>query len=177
MIMTKQPMNTSDKNIAGGIASTLVLIVIVVAVIAGAVIYLGPDKKEGAVMTPEGEQPTEEISAEEVKALVASVGAHFLLPADEEPVVATITDATALAAEQEFYQNASNGDRLLIYQGRKQAILYNPTLDIIVNVGPVVLQDDPNAAAPAEGETAPSTNSGSSAPSTTTTETGAEATQ
>ncbi|MEA3357656.1 MAG: hypothetical protein U9Q67_04440, partial [Patescibacteria group bacterium] len=76
------------------------------------------------------------IATEEMALVKEKVGKHFQLP-DEEPTLATVMDAEALRDENpEFYRNATNGDKLLIYT--TMAILYNPTDDIIVNVAPVI---------------------------------------
>ena len=84
----------------------------------------------------------------QVKELVAKVGKLIILPTGEEPVVATINDASALVKDQVFYKGAKNGDVVLVYQKNAKAIVYSPERNVIVNVGPVVLQDQP-AATPA----------------------------
>ena len=73
--------------------------------------------------------------------LVAKVGKLLILPTGEEPVVATITDAAALIKDQVFYKGAKNGDVVLVYQKAAKAIVYSPDRNVIVNVGPVFLQD------------------------------------
>ena len=52
----------------------------------------------------------------QVKELVAKVGKLIILPTGEEPVVATINDASALVKDQVFYKGAKNGDVVLVYQ-------------------------------------------------------------
>ena len=75
----------------------------------------------------------------EIEEVVSQVSRHLLLPQGEVPTLATIIDAATLAQEQAFYQNASDGDKLLIYLQNQRAIIYNPKQDIIVNVGPIVV--------------------------------------
>ncbi len=81
------------------------------------------------------------ISQEEQKkiteALVAKVGAIMLLPKGETPLILVIDDVKALAKENTFYKNASNGDRVLVYQKAAVAIIYSPEKNLIINVGPV----------------------------------------
>jgi len=67
----------------------------------------------------------------------AAIGKHYLLPASEQPVLATVTDATQLKTP--FLKQAQNGDQLLIYANAKIVILYRPSVDRIVAVGPVEL--------------------------------------
>ena len=96
----------------------------------------------GAMNLANGYWPwaSEEVrQAAEVERTVAAVGKHILLPENETPLVATITDATTLRQEQPFYQDAVDGDQLLIYGESLRAIIYSPSRNIIVNVGPVEL--------------------------------------
>lgn len=68
--------------------------------------------------------------------LLAKVGKLIVLP-NEKPTFATVLDAKKLIAEQSFYVGAENGDQLLIYEKAQKAILYSPSRNILVNVGPV----------------------------------------
>ncbi len=70
-------------------------------------------------------------------ALVTKVGALMLLPKGEIPLILVIDDAKALAKDNVFYKNAVNGDRVLVYQKAAIAIIYSPTKNLIINVGPV----------------------------------------
>src|SRR5258706_11394190 len=50
----------------------------------------------------------------ETQTLVAKVGKHIMLPGDEEPNVATVSDVNKLK-DQAFFKNAKNGYKVLIY--------------------------------------------------------------
>ncbi len=93
----------------------------------------------------------------QVKELIANVGKLIILPTGEEPVIATINDAAALIKDQVFYKGAKNGDVVLVYQKASKAIVYSPDRNVIVNVGPIFLQDQQaqTPAKPATAETAP----------------------
>src|SRR5579885_915053 len=52
---------------------------------------------------------------ESTQALVASVAKLMVVPADEQPTLATVTDVSRLR-EQPFFQKAQNGDKVLIYR-------------------------------------------------------------
>ncbi len=67
----------------------------------------------------------------------ARISKHFLLPTDEVPALATITDASKLSTP--FFKRAKNGDKILIYQKHKIAIMYRASIDRVVEVGPVSL--------------------------------------
>ena len=84
----------------------------------------------------------QEETQKEIERLIKKVRKHILLPENEEPIVATVVDADALAREQPFYHNIRNGDKLLIYQNALRALIYSPERDILVNVGPVQIQQN-----------------------------------
>lgn len=81
----------------------------------------------------------------EARHLADEVGKFMLLPTDETPTVATITDITKLNSQQ-FFKYAKNGDKVLIYAKAQIAIVYNPNLHKIINVGPVNVGAQPNQA-------------------------------
>ena len=91
----------------------------------------------------------------EVAALVAKVSQLIVLPTDEKPTVATVTDPEKLK-DQPFFANAKNGDKVLIYTTAKKAILYDPNLNRIVEVAPLSL----GANAPTTGATTPPATTG-----------------
>ena len=78
---------------------------------------------------------------EENNRAVKAVGKLMLLPTDETPVVATIADIDKLK-DVPFYKNAKNGQKLIIYSNLKQAILYDPTTNMIINVGSFNMTED-----------------------------------
>jgi hypothetical protein len=82
-----------------------------------------------------------EYAAEEAKTNAAKlkekVGALINLP-DEEATVATITDAEKLKG-QEFFKEAANSDKVLIFTAAKKAVIYRESANKIINSGPIVL--------------------------------------
>lgn len=83
---------------------------------------------------------------EEARKLSAEIGKLMLLPKDEIPTVATVTDIDKLK-DQLFFKNAKNGNKVLIYPNSKLAIVYDPMAKLIVNVGPVnFAQQEPQQA-------------------------------
>lgn len=69
-------------------------------------------------------------------ALVDKVGQLIMLPADETPTVATVSDPTKLQ-DQAFFADAKAGDKVLIYLAAKKAYLYDPTVNKLVDETPV----------------------------------------
>lgn len=88
----------------------------------------------------------------EVKSIVESVGKLMDLPG-EEPTVATVSDVEKLRA-QPFFNRAENGDKVLIYQSTRKAILYRPAINKIIDVATVNL-DSPQATTPTTAGTSP----------------------
>lgn len=71
--------------------------------------------------------------AKEIEALSQEIGKFMMLPENETPTLATVTDREKLA-EQPFFQKAENGDKVLIFSQNGRAILYRPSQKKIVDV-------------------------------------------
>ena len=81
---------------------------------------------------------------DETAALVKKIGELIVLPADEQPTLATVADPEKLK-DQPFFANAKTGDKVLIYTNARKAILYNPASNKIVEVAPVNIGNQPKA--------------------------------
>ena len=125
----------------GGKGIIFVLLILLIAAVVGFVWsysnYRSIKKQVSVLSTPEGQQ---QVAQQEIDAIVAKVGRLIVLP-NETPILATIQNAEELAKTQPFYVGSTNGDRVLIYQQAAKAIIYNEAKDILVNVGPVFIQD------------------------------------
>lgn len=86
----------------------------------------------------------DKLTQQEVAGLKKAIAQLIELPANEEPTLATVTDADALKKEQPFFVNAQNGDKVLVYVAAKKAILYRPSTGKLIEVGPVTIE--PNSA-------------------------------
>lgn len=84
----------------------------------------------------------------EAEKIVEKVAKMVELPADK-PTIATVSDVSKLK-NQQFFTNAQNGDKVLIYQKAKKAILYRPSTNKIVEFGPI------NLGSPAQNSASPS---------------------
>jgi len=94
---------------------------------------------------------------QQVAQVVSAVGKLMLLPTNETPTVATVSDPSKLK-DQPFFANSQAGDEVLVYQQNRIAILYSPDQNKIIQVSPL------NISAPA-----PSTQTTASQTTTTTT--------
>ena len=69
--------------------------------------------------------------------LIASVGKLIQLPKGETPTVAAVTDAAQAKKQSAFFNDAQNGDKVLLYVKAGEAILYRPSTNKIVLVAPL----------------------------------------
>jgi hypothetical protein len=76
------------------------------------------------------------VTAAEIQKIIAEAGKLIVLPKDEEPTVATVSNVEKLR-DQLFFANAKNGDKVLIYTKAMKVILYDPVKKIIVEVAPL----------------------------------------
>lgn len=92
-------------------------------------------------------------SQAETKALITRVSKIMELPQDVDPTIATISNKDKLE-DQDFFNHAENGDKILIYAGSKMAILYRPSTNKIIKVAPLVLdQEETGLTAPTNAPT------------------------
>lgn len=126
------------------------LTVVLILVLAGGVsfyFYSQYQKAQDALRNPSA------AAVEEAKTLVEKVGKLYALPQGETPTLATVSDKSKLA-DQSFFAHAENGDKVLIYNQAKKAILYRPSTNQIIEVAPV--NNAPEVAGAADTQTASS---------------------
>ncbi|MEK7227745.1 MAG: hypothetical protein AAB681_00110 [Patescibacteria group bacterium] len=92
-------------------------------------------------------------SQAEVRSLIQKIGRLAIIPTDETPTVATVSDPEALK-NQAFFLDAKKGYKVLIYSKAKKAILYDPVSDKIVNIAPL----NAESTAPTTTPTTPKTD-------------------
>jgi hypothetical protein len=116
------------------------IIVLVVIVLAGgyAGTYYFYHKYQNVKKNPEA------VMQDESNRLIAQVGQLMMLPTDETPTVATVLDKEKVK-DQAFFKNSENGDKLLTYAKALEAILYRPSANKIVAVGPIYNSDQTTA--------------------------------
>lgn len=80
------------------------------------------------------------LSEERQRELLSEVSARILLPQDETPTIAMVSDIDRLK-DQPFFAGGQNGDVVLIYMNAKKAILYRPSEKKVVEVAPISLDN------------------------------------
>ncbi|KND48323.1 MAG: hypothetical protein AB198_01225 [Parcubacteria bacterium C7867-003] len=78
----------------------------------------------------------QEDAVKDLAQTIKLVGKHMVLPVDENPTMATVSDPEKLK-DQPFFMNAKKGFKVLIYSDSRKAILYDPFEDKIVEVAPI----------------------------------------
>lgn len=73
---------------------------------------------------------------EEIKKYVADISRSVVLPQNETPTLATISDPEKLK-DQAFFKKAKKGDKVLIYKNAKKIILYDPEAKKVVEIAPI----------------------------------------
>jgi hypothetical protein len=74
--------------------------------------------------------------SDEVKSLVEKVSRLYLVPENEEPTIATVSDPAILKG-QSFFNFAKEGDKVFIFTKISRAVLYRPSIDKIIEIAPI----------------------------------------
>ena len=110
-----------NKSIAGP------LLLVAVVVLGGTGVFLS---QEGGGLA----QNTD--AAAQSASVVSAVSRLILLPENETPTVAEVTDVNALK-DQPFFAKAKVGDQVLIYAQAGRAYLFDPKANKVLEVAPV----------------------------------------
>lgn len=79
----------------------------------------------------------EMVAQEEERIVLESLSKLIELPEGETPSIATILDIEKLM-DQPFFAKANNGDKIIIYSQARKAILWRPSSNKIIEVAPLV---------------------------------------
>lgn len=101
--------------------------------------YTETRKEVEKLSTVQGQQ---ELSKTQTHELLGEMRQIIIMPTNEDPVVATITDINQLK-DKDFYKDANNGDRVVVFANAKKAYIYSPERKLIVNVGAFQIEEKP----------------------------------
>lgn len=105
----------------------LIIAIIVTVLIAGGIGFYS--FRQNQMLSGSGKNNTTELET-----MIKKIGQFMLLPTDERPTLATVTDKNKLIG-QVFFKKAENGDKVLIYAKNKKAILFRPSTNKVIEVG------------------------------------------
>jgi hypothetical protein len=105
----------------------IILLIISYAIVAGGVWTYSTKMQQSPAYQQEQAQ-------KQVQALTKKVGKLVVLPESETPQVAIIQDVDSLKKTQEFFIDAQNGDRILVYPEARKAFIYRESSNKIINV-------------------------------------------
>ena len=114
----------------------VIIIVIAVATVPSYYFYHKNQVTEALLSDPNT------ASKQVVDEIVKKVSHHILLPSAEQPTLATVSDISKVRG-QPFFQNAKNGDKVLVFTQARKAYLYRPSRDLIIEVAPLNVDSTP----------------------------------
>lgn len=123
----------------------LVLVVLSVLAIV-IVLYVGLGLTTGKWLgfgpSKNSQEYQQKVYLKEVESLTKKINQHLLLPSGELPQLRTIEDSKAAAAAQTFFAGTQDGDKVLIYVNARKAVVYSPSRDLVINVGPIFMDEE-----------------------------------
>ncbi len=138
------PGHTKRRKSGKSVFVKLLLVLIVLVLVAGlGFLYKKYRDTQAEVQKLSTVQGQQELSKTQTQQLLGEMKKIILLPQGEDPVVATITDINQLK-DKEFYKDAQNGDRVVVFASSKKAYIYRPSSKIVVNVGAFQIEPTEN---------------------------------
>lgn len=116
-------------------------LVILVIIIGNIIVFIkfneqGAAGKNDNVSVTQDILKNEEDKLTQAQKVVASFSKVYAIPPDDDPSVIAITDADKLRQQDpKFYENAKNGDKVLILYSKKLAFIFREEESKIINVG------------------------------------------
>lgn len=131
----------SSNSSAGGFSKRSVLIILIVAVLAIAgtfALYIHSQKQIKALQQDLAKQQQDPVTSgkDDNQKLVDEVSKLVIVPKDETPTIATVSDLSKLK-NQPFFDKAQVGDKVLIYAKAQTAILFRPSEHKIIELAPL----------------------------------------
>ncbi len=127
-------LNSGRRKFLGkSILGLLVIAVLVAPTVFGVVYY----KKYQQI----NKMTADQFSKRDNARILSEIKKVYNLPANEEPsTIATVSDNQALKKQYTFFNEAQNGDIVLIYTKAQLALIYRPTTKQVVKSGPINTQ-------------------------------------
>lgn len=116
------------------------IIIIVVLALAGITFFLAVQYRSSLRQIKQLKENPDQVTSEENKKLIAKVEKLVVLPSNETPTIATVSEPEKLKA-QAFFAQAEKDDKVLIYTNAKKAYLYSVKQNKILEIAPVNIGD------------------------------------
>lgn len=130
---------TSNKPVGSRISILTVLVVLIVIMMGAVIAFLAIQSQKTAKELKQLKEGQVSASPnDETKQLLDEVSKILVLPQNETPTIATVSDLSKLAG-QPFFEAAAVGDKVIIYSTSKKAILYRPSEKKVINIAPLTL--------------------------------------
>jgi len=120
---------------SGIVFFAVTVVVIIVFVVGVFFVTREKDSKDSSGIPTAQTSPAVDPKVE-LDQLLSEIGKVMLLSDKETPTLATVSEVEKLA-NQSFFKNAQNGDKVIIYQNAQKAILWRPETKMIIEVGTV----------------------------------------
>lgn len=78
--------------------------------------------------------------AKQQKEMLQTAAKQIELPTNEQPIIATIT-SKELLSNQDFFRDAHDGDKILMFPVNKKAYLYRPATKQVLVEAPLLYED------------------------------------
>lgn len=153
-VKNKLPGNTpgadNKRNIIDGLLVVLVIILAVLSVVLGSENNSLKSKNNSlSNQIAQLNANPQAIIQRQTQDLINKVGKLMTLPTGETPTIANVTNAAEAKQQSAFFNNAQNGDKVLMYVKAGEAILYRPSTNKIILVAPLTLNSSTTGTAPA----------------------------
>lgn len=147
----KQPLTPKKKKVSverstkkSGFNWVLILLILITIGLAGGLGYLYWQYQKTQKEVKDLKDPTKrlEIEKEESQRVIDALCKLIKCP-NEKPTVATIIDIDTLKKDNpEFYKDAKNGDRIIVFTTK--AIIFRTEENMIINIAPVIYTPNQN---------------------------------
>lgn len=111
----------------------ILIAVLVIVTLVSVISVLRLNSKLSALKSDSTKEVT---AAAEVQKMVDDVAKHIVLPADEVPTAAIVSDLSKLKG-QPFFERAQLGDVVLVYATSRRAVLWRPSSQKLVEVSAI----------------------------------------
>jgi hypothetical protein len=142
------------------VAGLTALVVVLVLAVAGLGVYasgLSSKNKQLESKVAKLNANPQLLVQKQTDDLIATVGKLMTLPKNETPTVANVSDAAKAKQQSAFFNNAQNGDRVLMYVKAGEAILYRPATGKIILVAPLTFNNSTAATTSSTTTSTPTT--------------------